>query len=343
MRLIRKMRRRNGFLAQGTLGIFAACLICARAENAPPSPRVSAVTDYAGSADASGAVSLGTNYFVVGDDEDDTLRIYRRHNGGAAVADAVLSGWPNLQIEGVKKPELDIEAAARLGDLVFWLGSHGNSKKGKIAPSRRQLFATTITETNGEFHIAPAGQPYRHLLEDFITDPRLQRFHLAEAAAKGRAPKDSEGFNLEGLCATPDGHLLVGFRNPIPQGRALLVPLLNPAAMLRGERARLGDPIQLDLQGRGIRDLLLVGNKYFIIAGDYQGGKAKGALVSQLYQWDGQSTAPRHLVDFPRLNPEAVIAYPDTGGTELQILSDDGEKPPLPPAQRKFRGVTVNF
>jgi len=331
------------FAAFGLPGLFAACLMGVRAETAPAAPHVSAVTDYAGGADASGAVSLGTNYFVVGDDEDDTLRIYRRRGGGAAVADETLSAWPSLQIKGAKKPELDIEAAARLGDVVFWLGSHGNSKKGKIAPSRRQLFATTITETNGEFHIVPTGRPYRKLIEDLAADPRLQKFKLAAAAAKGRAPKDAGGFNLEGLCATPDGHLLLGFRNPIPRGRALLVPLLNPEAVLHGERAKLGDPIQLDLQGRGVRDLLLVGDEYFIIAGDYRGGHARGALVPQLYQWDGRSATPRHLVDLPQLNPEVVIAYPDTGQTELQILSDDGEKPPLPPAQRKFRSVTINF
>ena len=34
--------------------------------------------------------------------------------------------------------------------------------------------------------------------------------------------------------------VFVGFRNPVPQGRALLVPLLNPREMMTGARAQLG-------------------------------------------------------------------------------------------------------
>ena len=335
---------RSRFATSWLLGAFASLPICAFAQDSSfAAPRVSVITKYTGSADASGAVALGTNYFVVGDDEDDTLRVYPRQGGGAPVASEPLTGWKKLYVKGVKKKELDLEAAAQLGDKVFWLGSHGNNKDGKSVPNRRVLFATTITETGGEFRIAAAGKPYRDLVEDFTEDPRLREFRLGEAAITGRAPKDTGGFNLEGICATPDGHLLIGFRNPIPHGRALLVPLLNPEAIIHGERAQLGDPIQLDLQGRGIRDLILVGDKYFIIAGDYRSENTAGALISQIYQWDGKSAAPRHLVDLPQMNPEALIAYPDTGNHELQVLSDDGQKPPLPSDKRTFRSLKVDF
>jgi hypothetical protein len=324
------------------LGLFVGSLVGAVAQTQPPAPRLSGLAQYTGSADASGAVSLGTNFFVVGDDEDDTLRVYRRNGGGPSVATVNLAGWSELQVPGAKKKELDLEAAARLGDKIFWMGSHGNSKEGKIAPNRRQLFATTITETEGAFHITLAGKPYRRLVEDFIEAPQLREFKLGEAAAKGHAPKDEGGFNLEGLCATPGGHLLIGFRNPIPQGRALLVPLLNPGGVILGERAQLGDPIQLDLQGRGIRDLISVGDEYFIIAGDYKSAET-GATVSQLYQWAGGSAAPRRLVNLPQLNPEAIIAYPNPGKVELQVFSDDGQKPPLPSERRKFRSLRIDF
>ena len=36
-----------------------------------------------------------------------------------------------------------------------------------------------------------------------------------------RAAEAEGGFNIEGLAAAPDGSLLIGLRNPIPQGRAL--------------------------------------------------------------------------------------------------------------------------
>jgi hypothetical protein len=107
---------------------------------------------------------------------------------------------------------------------VFWLGSHRNTKKGEISPNRRQLFATTVVESGGQFTEALTRQPYRHLVEDLATAPTVREFKLADAARKGRAPKDKDGFSLEGLAATPDGHLLRRSRNPIPSGRALLVP-----------------------------------------------------------------------------------------------------------------------
>ena len=61
------------------------------------------------------------------------------------------------------------------------------------------------------------------------------------------------GFNIEGLASTPEGALLIGLRNPLRHGRALLVPLLNPDEVIEGGRARFGAPVELDLQQRGIR------------------------------------------------------------------------------------------
>ena len=47
--------------------------------------------------------------------------------------------------------------------------------------------------------------------------------------------------NIEGLCPTPEGELLIGFRNPIPGERALIVPLKNPGELIEGKPARFGD------------------------------------------------------------------------------------------------------
>lgn len=320
------------------LGVLAGSLGCTVVSAQPAGPRLSTVTHYTGSADASGAVAIGTTHFVVADDEDDTLRVYPRHGGGGPVASVCVGDWRELQPTG-KKKELDLEGGARLGDVVYWLGSHGNSKDGKITPGRRQLFATTITATNGKFEIALVGQPYRRLMEDLLEAPPLREFKLAESAAQGRAPKDKGGFNFEALCATPEGHLLVGLRNPIPQGRTLLIPITNPAGIIRGERARLGAPVQLDLQGRGIRDLVLIGGEYFIIAGDYR----SDGVPSQIYRWAGGAAPAQRIVELPKLNPEVLIAYSDTGHIQLQVLSDDGDKSAPAGGQRKFRSVVLQF
>jgi hypothetical protein len=93
------------------------------------------------------------------------------------------------------------------------------------------------------------------MLDDFFDDTRLKKFDLEKAAA---APtKSREDLNIEALCATPEGNLLIGFRAPIPDCKALLVPLRNPKDLMSGSdsHAHLGEPILLDLGGRGFRDM----------------------------------------------------------------------------------------
>src|SRR5690606_28821785 len=160
------------------------------------------------------------------------------------------------------------------------------------------IFATRIAVASGRAKFEVVGEPYRRLLEDLIAAPVLRPYGLAEASAAGRAPKDEGGFNIEGLAATPEGHLLIGLRNPVPQGRALVVPLLNPAEIIRGQRARLGEPALLDLAGRGIRDLVGVGREYFILAGE-PGDNDRSSLSTQLFRWAGDSAAPVRLAEFP--------------------------------------------
>ena len=40
--------------------------------------------------------------------------------------------------------EIDIEAATRAGDRIWWLGSHGPDRDARDAPNRRVLFATAV-------------------------------------------------------------------------------------------------------------------------------------------------------------------------------------------------------
>ena len=185
---------------------------------------LSPIIHYHGMCDASGAVALDADTFVVADDEDNKLRLYHARNGGSPIKVLDPSGF--LRVDP-NEPELDLEGAARIGDRIYWITSHGRNKNAKYRESRLRFFATAIQKTNDNFEIKPVGKFYSQLLADFFTDPRLRPFHLAEA--EQRAPKDPGGFNIEGLSATPEGQLIIGFRNPIPQRRALLVPLLNPA------------------------------------------------------------------------------------------------------------------
>jgi hypothetical protein len=300
------------------------------------------VTFCRGMCDASAVVPLDDELFVVADDEDNILRVYSRTKSGSPLQTLDLSSFLGVD---PKSPEADLEAAAPLGDRVYWISSHALNKNGKDRVSRRRFFATTLSVSNGVTTIKPVGIPYLQLLADLLKDARMKPFNLAAAAT--RPPKSKNALNIEALCATPEGHLLIGFRNPIPRGRALIVPLLNPAEVVEGKPARLGDPLLLDLGGLGIRSLTRVEGRYFLIAGAFD-----GQGQSLLYEWDGDTATPRRLPrpELANLNPEAIEAVPGATG-RLLVVSDDGTlkigskdcKTVADPNLKYFRATTIDL
>jgi hypothetical protein len=146
---------------------------------------------------------------------------------------------------------------------------------------------------------------------------------LREAVARG--PKEPGGLNIEGLAATPAGALLIGFRNPQPQGLALVAPLLNPAAVVdQASAPQWGAPVLLDLGGRGIRSFDGVGAGFLISAGPAGDDSPKRDPVFALYRWSGrEQDAPVMVRPLPRgYRFEALFWVEDR--QELVLLSDDG-------------------
>ena len=117
--------------------------------------------------------------------------------------------------------------------------------------------------------------------------------------------------------------------------------------MIQGQAAKFGEPILLDLGGLGIRDVAYWNGKYAIIAGSYDG---KGQ--ARLYEWQGGTSTPRRLkhAHLKGLNPEAIVFYPDTGGEQFQLLSDDGNqlvngkpcKELADPNRQHFRSIWIS-
>lgn len=301
------------------------------------------VFDYSGMCDASAAVSVGPGMFIVANDEDNVLRIYRRGEPD------VKQNFPfDSFLKTTKKHrEADMEGAARIGDDIYWIGSHGQNKDGKDRPNRHRLFATTVKTQDAKVAILPVGSPYFDLRADLIAAPQLAKYKLGAAAKL--APKEPGAFNIEGLAATPDGRLLVGFRNPITDGKALIVPIDNPKDVINGKKAQIGMPIELALEGRGIRSIefSVERNRYFLVAGPIGGG---GAFA--LYTWSGQpkeKLEPVQGIDFGSLNPEALFFEPgDKAG--VHILSDDGDRKingqtckDMDPKAQRFRGISLTL
>lgn len=297
---------------------------------------------FTGMADASAVVPLGGEYFVVADDESNVLRIYSLEKGGPPVETVSLGKF--LQVDR-KNPEADVEGGARDGDLIYWITSHARSKSGKERSSRQRFFATRIVPgavPKTEVH----GHAYGKLIRDLAADPGLKKYKLQEGSLL--EPKAPGGLNIEGLAKGPNGSALIAFRNPVLAGKALIVPLLNPRELVetRNAKAKFGAPIEIDLEGKGCRDIVEVDGSYYIIAGNYDSGGA-----SELYKWDGKSGSASLLYRWPgkKFNAEAVTILPG-GSNELLILSDEGSKKQagvenkdLPQEQRRFHAVRLSL
>lgn len=284
-------------------------LACAAAE--PPTEPV-----FLGMCDASGAWRAPNGELWVADDEHPKVNIY-----------AATGGPPLRQLDlGLGDEEVDLEGVAALGDRIWWIASHGRNKDAEPRPARQILLATTTDGT-------PVGRTSA-LLPALLASPELGPLLTA---AEPRAPKEG-GIAIEGLGAA-DGALWIGFRSPLDaEGRALIVRLDAPDALLAGGPVVIGAVEHLALHGRGIRSLERDGNGWYLVAGSPGSGDSSG-----LYSWFGPGARPiLHPVVLKDLNPEALLVLPNA---RLEVLSDDGTRPiggqpckSLDVAQQSFRG-----
>jgi len=273
-----------------------------------------------GICDGSAGIALSAGHLAVANDENNVLSIYQTDTGSVPIGRVQLSA--TLGVEGRPNREADIEAAATIGDTAYWITSHASAKNGAPLVDRHRFFATVEQRTGSIPTVRPAGRVYGALVDALLADTSLARYGIA--AASRRPPEEAGGLNIEGLAATPDGRLLIGFRNPVPEGRALVVPIENPADVIfHNQQPRLGRAMTVALGGRGIRSIeyVLAMRAYVLVAGSPNGGRDFA-----LYRWSGAATdAPSVLQGVPLdgLSPEAIVverAHPD----RLLLLSDDG-------------------
>ncbi|MBL9175112.1 MAG: DUF3616 domain-containing protein [Verrucomicrobiales bacterium] len=271
-----------------------------------------------GLANASAAVRIGTDRVLVGSDENNALLLYSASAGGAPIKVFETTRWLGLRRgEG----EVDFEGAARIGDVLYWIGSHARNKNGRFRPERHRLLALRISHEDGDVELSPVGSAVTALLESMFAAPTLATFPLREAS--GIAPELSGGLNIEGLSAGPGGVLWIGFRSPVPGGRALLAQLRNPAEFILGRPAEWGTAELLDLGGKGVRDLVWTGQEYFVL-----GGNAGDGGRTRLYRWAGTGAQPAavKVPGLKDLNAEGVVAFGTPQAPRILVLSDDGSR-----------------
>lgn len=279
---------------------------------------------FSAACDASAAVLLDDGRLVVADDEDDVLRVYSA-TGGSPVRSVAMDG--HLR-QAKPKDEADLEGAARLGDRLYWLASHSRNNDGKPQPDRRRVFATDLD-------LLPVGEPGMRLLDGIgAFDDKWQLGLVAAigdqaATVEGLAP-EAAGFNIEGLAVVPPGHggeaavlALIGLRNPrTDDAAAIILGLRNlDDAATDNAAGAFGEPIRLDLGGRGIRDMAwstAIGT-LILVAGPIADETGFG-----LYRWSGAAgDSPTLLQTVDALRPEVLVL--DPGGRSALLLSDDGD------------------
>lgn len=288
------------------------------------------VSSHTGMANASAVAVLSDGLFCTASDEDNVLRIYRLDSDGAEIGTLDVSSF--LGVSG-RSLEVDLEGAARVGNLVYWIGSHARNKDGKTRPNRQRLFATQIVTNGTSIQLVPHGRPCSILLDALLRNTSLERFGLKAASFK--AP-ESGGLNIESLAAGPNGELWLGFRSPVPNGKALLVPVLNPAEVMQLAYPKFGDPVELDLDGLGVRDMAWTGREWYLI-----GGRPGSGGNARLFRWTG-GKAPVERVEkagFKKFNPEALAAVGTGDSLRLLVLSDDGNASKI--GRKQFRSFWV--
>lgn len=267
------------------------------------------VLRYTGLCDASAALWLGADRFLVANDEDNRLRIFSLSSPGEALESLELDAF--LAGRG-KKSEADLEGATAWGSSYFWIGSHGANRNGKPRPTRHVLFAL-------DSKFAPQGSVYRNLVQDLSRHPALQSANLQKASQL--PPENPGALNIEALAAAPGGFLWIGLRNPLSNAGAYAVALLNPWEVVQGKPARLGDVVRLNLGGLGIRSMEWNprSQEYWIVA-----GSADDSGNFALYRWKGKpSDSPRRM-ELPGgdIRPEGLF-FTDQHAV---FISDEGGK-----------------
>jgi hypothetical protein len=216
----------------------------------------------------------------------------------------------------------DLEGlAADSAGFVYAITSHSRDEDGDEKKSREKLVRFRV---EGCRVVDPK-------VVDGLKHALTTRHAVLASAAQVRDVKASGGLNIEGLEISPDQQrLLIGFRSPLRDGRALVATVENPSAIFESDEAPRVAPLleELDLGGQGIRALSYVPalGAYLVISGP----TSREPADFDLWRWSGEPGAPASRVTVPGLRgfERAEGVSPATvGGMErIVLVSDDGNR-----------------
>jgi hypothetical protein len=223
----------------------------------------------------------------------------------------------------------DLEAIAiDSAGFIYAVTSHSRNGEGEEKKSREKLARFRI---DGDQVAAP-------VVVTELKAALTARHPVLAAAAAIRNAKTAGGLNIEALEMAPDGRrLLVGFRSPLLDRRALVASIDDPAdTFAAGASPRISPRLDvLDLGGHGLRGMSFIPGLggYLIISGPVS--KERGQF--QLWFWSGQAGGQPRRVTVPGLpgfeHAEGVSPASIGGQQRIVIVSDDGNREDRRPAR----------
>lgn len=222
------------------------------------------------------------------------------------------SFWKLDDLEGI--------ALDRSGN-IYAITSHSRDDDGDEKKSRDKLVRFRI---EGDRVVATA------VVKDL--KPALLAAHpVLAAAAAIRDVKADGGFNIEALEISADQQrLLIGFRSPLLDNRAIIASVENLVAMFEaGEPPRISAAlITLDLGGNGIRGMshLPALDGYLISSGP----AGREQFQFQAWFWSGHPAEPARRVTVPGMQgfeqAEGISPAVIDGLQRIILVSDDGSR-----------------
>jgi hypothetical protein len=259
-------------------------------------------------------------FLVVEDEKEHPLSLVTIGVDGEVQTEALTAGLLQTFSSFWKLDDLEGLAADRAG-FIYAITSHSRDDGGNEKKSREKLVRFRV---EGDRVVHPK-------VVDGLKSALILQHAVLAAAAQVRDVKTSGGLNVEGLEVSPDQkQLLIGFRSPLHNGRALVARVENYTAVFDADEAAKIAPVldELDLGGHGIRGLSYVpAMGAFLVIG---GPASREDAAFDLWCWSGQPGASARRVTIPSMTglakAEGVSPALLDGLERIVIVSDDGNR-----------------
>lgn len=259
-------------------------------------------------------------FLVVEDESEHPLSLVTIGDDGSVQTAALTAGLLQVFSPFWNLDDLEGLATDREG-FVYGITSHSRDADGNEKKSREKLVRFRVV---GQRVVDPR-------TVDGLKQALTARHAVLASAAKVRDVKGDGGLNIEGLEISPDQQqMLVGFRSPLRDGRALIAIVENHGAIFdSGEAPRIAPAlVELDLGGHGIRGMSYVSalGAYLVIGGPV----SREPADFDLWRWSGQPGAAAQRLSVPGLpgfeKAEGVSPAVIGGAARIVIVSDDGNR-----------------